>query len=73
MAGGGCLDFGGLCLKLKPISLSKPLVKVDDRVIVMENDPYNWHSFDIMTEKGHIADVPIVDWNSGGKNLCACW
>lgn len=43
----------------------EPLVKADDRVIVMENDPYNWHSFDIMTERGHIADVPIVDWNSG--------
>ncbi|KAH6897632.1 S-adenosyl-L-methionine-dependent methyltransferase [Coprinopsis sp. MPI-PUGE-AT-0042] len=43
----------------------EPLREHDDRVVIMKNDPYNWQTFDLVADEGHLADVPIVDWKSG--------
>ncbi|EAU91159.1 hypothetical protein CC1G_03327 [Coprinopsis cinerea okayama7 len=43
----------------------KPLEELDDRISVMAVDPWIWSSYDELQEAGHLADVPILDWNAG--------
>jgi len=40
----------------------KPLQAVDDRLVIMHCDPYEWSSYDMLVEEGHLDGVPVEEW-----------